>query len=346
MNQTTHPTLSPIATAGMPVGSIKALSVSAGIPNPPASFPRPIKALSVSAGIPTSPASLAHGPAFLTCRLPSPRSAFTLVELLVVIGIIATLAALVTPAVMRAQSAARNAAIKAEIDMLHMAIMNYKNEYGSFPPCISPAQGAGPAARHIARLFPRTFNLASQVQIAVNPENAIVGWLGGYTDDPTRPVVGSHEDVDYDLVLDAGEDINLNGVLDPLPRRKLFDFDQARITSAGGYHPSGKQASTYRYINSGQYAVSMYSGDTTALLANYGAHLRPTTPLPSKPNPAVPDAWYFTNTNAPAASSQQFFNPDTFQILCAGRDEQFGTDDDLSNFWPGTRRDYLDSLRD
>ena len=23
---------------------------------------------------------------------------------------------------------------------------------------------------------------------------------------------------------------------------------------------------------------------------------------------------------------------------------QFGTDDDLSNFWPGTRKDYLDSL--
>ncbi len=38
------------------------------------------------------------------------------------------------------------------------------------------------------------------------------------------------------------------------------------------------------------------------------------------------------------------FNPDTFQILCAGRDEIFGNDDDLSNFWRGTRRDYLDSL--
>jgi len=39
------------------------------------------------------------------------------------------------------------------------------------------------------------------------------------------------------------------------------------------------------------------------------------------------------------------FNPDSFQVINAGRDEEFGTDDDLSNFWPGTRREYLDSLK-
>jgi prepilin-type N-terminal cleavage/methylation domain-containing protein len=230
-------------------------------------------------------------------------AAFTLVELLVVIGIIAVLAALVTPAVMRAQASARNAAIKAEIDMLHMAIMNYKNEYGSFPPCYAPTiTGTDVASRHVLRIFPRTANISTEVAAAVNPMNAIYGWLLGYTDDPARPVSGGN-------------------------RKKLYDFDMARVDAASGaYYPSGKQGSPYIYFVSG----------TTA--NGYG-----TLALPN--SWAVPTSGSHTPQIQVLSSGTAFFNPDTFQILCAGRDEQFGNDDDLSNFWPGTRRDYLDSLK-
>jgi len=68
------------------------------------------------------------------------------------------LAALVTPAVFNARRSAQNAAIKAEIDMLHMAIMHYKNEYGSFPPSSSdtdPLVGDTRLRRHLSRIFPR-----------------------------------------------------------------------------------------------------------------------------------------------------------------------------------------------
>ena len=47
----------------------------------------------------------------------------------------------------------------------------------------------------------------------------------------------------------------------------------------------------------------------------------------------------------PSGTATEFFNATTFQILCAGRDEQWGTDDDLSNFWPGTRVEYERSLK-
>ncbi len=233
------------------------------------------------------------------------RSAFTLVELLAVILIIGLLAGLLTPAVMQALTKARNAAIKAEIDMLHMALMNYKNQYGSFPPCsVLTITGTDAASKHVIRVFPRTSNISEEVKTAVTPANAIYGWLSGYTDDPTRPVSGGTPN-------------------------KLFDFDTSRVL-AGTYYPPGKPNSPYIYVRSGTSA------------AGYGAITTPATyPIvtTSGTTSYQPELQRLTTGTA-------FFNPDSFQILSAGRDEVWNTDDDLSNFWPGTRREYLDKLKD
>lgn len=245
---------------------------------------------------------------------------FTLVELLAVIMIIAMLAALVTPAVMRALASARNAAIKAEIDMLHMAIMNYKNEYGAFPPAYVPSiTGSDLASRHLIRLFPRmaSGNAATQAQrlpylntgvattSSVSPANALPFWLYGYTDDPTAPVWST--------------------VSGTASRKKLFDFDASRLAGIGTanviYHVPGKPGVPYVYIPSGIYG-------TVAMPSLF--------PIGTGTYRAQPQV---------LASGTVFFNSDTFQILCAGRDEVFGNEDDLSNFWPGTRQDYLDSLK-
>jgi prepilin-type N-terminal cleavage/methylation domain-containing protein len=261
------------------------------------------------------PLSSPRGHKFSTCRV---RSAFTLVELLVVIVILAMLASLVTVAASRAMTAARNAAIKAEIDMLHMAIMNYKNEHGSFPPrCINPNVQ-----------FTAVGLSGEQTWPALGPANALVVWLSGFTTDPTTPL---RPDSD---------------------RKRLYDFDRSRITTALSYHPSGKPQSPYIFIKNGASATGGYgtiatSGPSAGVTnATYGAY---------KPLVRI------------TASDVSFFNPDSFQILCAGRDEIWDedtnlngvlepaedvngngvwdkSDDDLSNFWPGTRKDYLDSL--
>ena len=250
----------------------------------------------------------------------SPRG-FTLVELLAVIMIIALLMGLLTPAVMRALTSARNAAIKAEIDMLHMAIMNYKNEYGSFPPALDLLTTSGSSAgRHLSRVFPRcpSANVATQLAAPfgaapfsgfppqITGTNALVYWLYGYTDDPTSPLIPA-----------SG-------------RKVLYDFDRSRISSSGAYAPSGKPNSPYLYITSSLYNSLPYNfvltpGSPGAFRETYAGD---TTP--------------FTNVGP---ETNDFFNKETFQILCAGRDELFGTGDDLSNFWPSTRQDYLDNLK-
>ncbi len=274
------------------------------------------------------------------------RDAFTLVELLVVIGIIGLLAALLTPVVMQSLTKARNAAIKSEIDMLHMAIMNYKNEYGSFPPSADstgyPAPPTpSPARTHIERLFPRCLNAAAQLTAfgfpgqtpwpAIEPRNSIVIWLNGYTTNPQSPL---RPDTD---------------------RKRLYDFDRSRITADLHYHPSRTPDSPYVFIRSGASLGSGYG-----VIASAG---------PSAGVSNVTHAGVFKPQVQITASGTNFFNSDTFQILCAGKDGIWDedsnlngflepaedvngngiwdkSDDDLSNFWPGTRREYLDSLKD
>jgi prepilin-type N-terminal cleavage/methylation domain-containing protein len=325
-----------------PRGHTFSTCASAALPFPP----RGHKFLTcVSPVVPSPP----RGHKFLTCvspALPSPRggnfstcrirSAFTLVELLVVIVILAMLASLVTMAASRAMTAARNAAIKAEIDMLHMAIMNYKNEYGSFPPSSSSTIAGSPAYKHLLRLFNRASpsDVPFQLQClpylnigsgsfpaanAITPDTALVAWLYGFNDDPRYPVLSTNGAASL-----SGGNVVVTGTVQP--RAKLFDFDRSRISTTYQYCPAGKPESPY---------VIIFSGTATW---QYGSVASPSTFTVNG------DTYTAETTTTP--TGQVFFNADSFQILCAGRDGVWGptSDDDLSNFWPGTRKDYLDSL--
>jgi prepilin-type N-terminal cleavage/methylation domain-containing protein len=74
----------------------------------------------------------------------NPQSAFTLVELLVVITIIGILAALLLAAVQQARKAAARASITTEINQIDAALKDLKNSVGSFPPNAQTDGTGGP----------------------------------------------------------------------------------------------------------------------------------------------------------------------------------------------------------
>lgn len=62
------------------------------------------------------------------------RGGFTLIELLVVIAIIAILVAILLPAVQQAREAARRSSCKNNLKQLGLALHNFHDVYGNFPP--------------------------------------------------------------------------------------------------------------------------------------------------------------------------------------------------------------------
>ena len=152
---------------------------------------------------------------------PSRSAAFTLVELLVVIVIIAILAGLLVPAIGMARSAALRFRIAAEIQNLEAGFEAYKLKFTDYPPDFSDRDLVrrhiytawpnidGAELTRVERVFWRYPNAAAGTanyhHSNVNPAEALAFWLGGFSTNPQRPFTGAGGP----FVVNAGGVINV-----------------------------------------------------------------------------------------------------------------------------------------
>jgi len=257
-----------------------------------------------------------------TGRQAAPRRAFTLIELMVVILIIAILASLLLVAVQGAMARAKEARTIIEIDQMAQALEAYRSKYGDYPP-IGVANGSETAAQrrgriqaHLIRAFPR-YSASSDVLddlVLLTPPEALVFWLGGMpiSSGTGYAVEGFSANVGAPFVPSNIGAWNPDNV--PVANRveqrttPFFSFDPRRLVNVAGtafpeYVPHGG-TTPYAYFP----ATSYYPAN---VIAQWTA-----------PNGSV--AVPYRLTTGVDGITSNWASPGTFQIIAPGADDSFG----------------------
>jgi len=275
---------------------------------------------------------------------PNKRRAFTLVEMLVVVVIIAILMTLVSAAVFRALETARESAIFFEANGMHAGLQtNYSNGYPPADLRLIPVSGYDPTTsalyRFVQKRFPRYpisearlrqdlldegIDLDSDndgVDDFYDPGVSLVFWLVGFHKDPADPfrdhkkrMIGDWDDTNTNGTWDAGE----LRTSDPDLADAYYAFDVDRLIK-GRYFPDignlydddndngqweGDEAMTDEKLAFLYIDASGYRGLAAATVLTFNGF---------KP--------YRKNTS----DAGPHYNDDSFQIVNCGRDKKLGT---------------------
>ena len=274
--------------------------------------------------------------------------AFTLVELLIVIGIIAILIGILIPVIGAVRKAAYVADTRNSVQLIGNAIDRYHTDYSAYPGVFSNAQitaGTTLAVKSGAaavgnRLLTQSENLVlallggleaggTSVQLNDVGKGAITQGLtpkrtASYAEATAGAVSINGSALDPGAVFGNGEVVGQNtGVpefIDRFPQAMPIIYLRARPGAAGSADASGSpNGSQYNPAHMAPY-FNAYTGVSTS-------------DFPASTAPVIAAGYerYFTNSSL-SSTALVPHRKDTYMLISPGEDRKYGTSDDICNF--------------
>ncbi len=293
------------------------------------------------------------------------KNAFTMVELLTVVSIIALLMAVLIPALTHVRNSAKKAKQKAQFTKIELALETYKNDFGDYPESEleSASEGDYGGTQKLTEALMGQDLLGFHPDSDFNPGNLETYYPGIY-DGAFNP--GTNTDDEKNLEKRVGpyldnSDTEVYKLENLFPNQRYrsipetyvlcdtFHFRKIKIndknTSVGTPLLYYRANSAMKQMDSGDPENSiynMYDNDTIYQLD------RPVGGGKTKPHPLEPnssgtydevgvDIFYYGDYKLidPQASKRNFkwpYRPDSYIIISAGLDGLYGTQDDMMNF--------------
>lgn len=265
----------------------------------------------------------------------SRKAGFTLVELLVVIAIIGILIGILIPAVSIARRMATEAAINTDVRAVEQALEAFKNKHGFYPPDMSEINSAAefkPWLDRIARNHNEGNGSAGtglqiwwdQVGNELDPETAILFWLTGLADNAQYPLTYVDQTgtrvalpaFNRGVVDISGNNVARISHLDPKPRQ-VISFENSLMEPdmlARFIQNGGAETPPIVYFSRNAFDNFVSSAWTPTGVV----HVNSTTGESLVP--------YFDS----AAGAFPPKSVDSFQVIAAGVDGEFGATGDIN----------------
>jgi len=287
---------------------------------------------------------------------------FTIVELLTVLSIIAMLVGLLIPTLTMVRNTAKETKQTAQLTTIELALTAFKNDYGDYPPS-SIVLPSGGRNFNYAGTQKLTEALLGWDLMGFHPRSAwrpdgydASGLNGTYDPDGNRGDASLYERVGPYLERATAKAFKLNDLFTNAPAEPEgntfvlcdeFGAKKVSVPSVGGGKATTVKAGTpilyfkadtsKKNIAFGSLDSRIYCAYDNRQIFNLGKMTDPAKAHPLFANSAggtYPDFYeYIIDPKIFASTNKKWpYRPDSYILITAGADGEYGTDDDICNF--------------